>query len=214
MNNWRQIIKYKFFMRLMQIVLAANLLINVSACSTAQYTTYYGMFEAENSAGQWRQFRLYWQAVHREGWGGDSDSVLPVVMETQCSHRKLYFYDQSFARNKQCGDMPGIHYCASAELDEGARGEAVPTGQICAFLTDKSGATMIAELKGDVALTISCRPKVLEKQGPEEKLNMDYLLTSEQPYVIAIKSVKGGGREVENYLPQLFNHSSVCDPDA
>ena len=36
-------------------------------CATTDYTTHYGFFEAENSAGELRQFRLYWQTVRVEG---------------------------------------------------------------------------------------------------------------------------------------------------
>lgn len=206
--------KLPFPILLLRPLLAACSLLALNGCATTEYTTYYALFEAENSAGDWRQFRLHWQTVHREGWGGDSESVLPVVLETQCSHRKLYFYDQSFHRNRQCGDAPGIHYCGKADQDVNPRGEPIESGRVCASLTDQAGATMIRDLRGDVTLSVRCRPSVLERQGLEEKENLDYLLTSEQPYKLSIKHVKGGGREVENYLPQLFNHSSVCDPDS
>lgn len=206
--------KFSTSLTWLQPFLTVCSLLTLNGCATTEYTTYYALFESENSAGDWRQFRLHWQTVHREGWGGDSDSVLPVVLEAQCSHRKLYFYDQSFSRNRQCGDTPGIHYCGKADQDVNPRGEPIESGRVCASLTDKHGATMIRDLSGDVTLNVRCRPSVLERQGLEEKENLDYLLTSEQPYKLSIKHVKGGGREVENYLPQLFNHSSVCDPDS
>lgn len=203
-----------YAVRLMQIVSVAGSLLMLPGCATTEFTTYYGMFEAENSAGEWRQFRLHWQTIHTEGWGGDSDRVLPVVLEAQCSHRKLHFYDQSFPRSRYCSDGAiGIHYCGSAEQDVSSRGEDIQSGQVCASLTDKFGATRIDALSGDVVLNMRCRPKELALQTPEKKINTDYLLTSEIPYVVAIKQVKGGGLVVDNYLPELFNHSSVCDPD-
>lgn len=214
MKHRPQFFRRKNGLHLIQRMLMLFFLASLSACATTEYTTFYAMFEAENSAGEWRQFRLHWQTVHREGWGADSESVQPVVLETQCSHRKLYFYDRSFHRNRQCGDKPGIHFCGRSDQDVNPRGEPIETGRVCASLTDESGSAMIRDLRGDVSLSIRCRPSVLERQGLEEKQNLDYLLTSEQPYKLSIKRVEGGGREVENYLPQLFNHSSVCDPDS
>ena len=102
-NNRRSMFKFLTSLTWLQPFLAVCSLLALNGCATTEYTTYYAMFEAENSAGDWRQFRLHWQTVHREGWGGDSENVLPVVLEAQCSHRKLYFYDQSFHRNRQCG---------------------------------------------------------------------------------------------------------------
>jgi hypothetical protein len=201
--------------RLFRILGTTGILCLTQACATTDYTTHYGMFEAENSAGEWRQFRIYWQTVHTEGWAGTSDRVLPVVLEAQCSQRRLMFFDQSFPRNRQCRNAEeGVHYCGESGQDVNWRGEAISDGQVCATLTDYKGSSRIGDLSGDIMLTVRCRPKVLQRQQIDTKVNLDYLLASEIPYTIATKKVEGGGRNVDAYLPELFNHSSVCDPDS
>ncbi len=173
------------------------------------------MFEAENSAGEWRQFLLYWQTIHTEGWGEKTNRALPVVLETQCSERRLYFYDQSFPRDRQCRNAElGVHFCGDAQLDVNYRGETIAEGQVCASLTDYRGASRILDLSSEINLYVRCRPQVLQKQLLDKKVNTDYLVASEIPYALAIKTVQGGGREVRSFLPELFNHSSVCDPDS
>lgn len=185
----------------------------LSGCATSEYTTHYGLFTAESASGEDRQFRVYWQTVRYQGWKGNEYRALPVILETQCSDRVLRFNDDSFGIGLRCNEMegPGISYCGRSRLDTDRRGLAIQENQTCAFITDRQGATDILSLEGELMLTMSCRPKEVEKIVLGKKVSTDYLLNSEVPYVIATKSVEGG--DVESLVPPLFNHSSVCEKE-
>jgi len=186
----------------------------LAGCATTDYTTHYGIFTAENSAGELRQFRIHWQTVRYEGWSGNQFRALPVVLETQCSQRKLYFYDESFGPSLRCaeGDDQGIYYCTDSRKDMDRHGLALKDNIVCGTVTDRSGSNDILSLKGEVLITLSCRPKQTIKQLKNKKKNIDFLLNSELPYVVTTKKVKG--KDLSLVIPSLSTHSSICDPDA
>lgn len=185
----------------------------LGGCATSEYTTHYGLFTAESSNGELREYRVYWQTVRYQGWKSNQYRALPVILETQCSDRALRFYDDSYGAGLRCRDMtgPGINYCGKTRLDTDRRGLAIQDNQLCASITDKQGATDILSLEGELMLTVSCRPKVSEKIVLGKKVSTDYLLNSEVPYVISTKSVEG--EDIESIVPPLFNHSSVCEKE-
>jgi len=139
---------------------------------------------------------------------------LPVVLETQCSQRKLYFYDQSFGPSLRCtdGDEHSIYYCADARKDMSRHGVALSDNVVCGTVTDRSGSKDILSLDGEVLITLNCRPKQTMKQVKGKKKSIDFLLNSELPYVVTTKKVKG--KDLDLVIPSLSTHSSICDIDA
>jgi hypothetical protein len=190
-----------------------SLVLVMTGCATAEYTTHYGLFEAESASGELRQFRVYWQTVRYQGWKKNEYRALPLALEAQCSERVLLFYDDSFGTGLRCNDMkvPGISYCGRNRLDTDRRGLNISANQTCGFITDKQGSTDILSLEGELMITISCRPKETERVVDGKKISTDYLLNSEVPYVISTKSLPG--RSIEALVPPLFNHSSVCEKE-
>lgn len=186
----------------------------LGGCATPTYTTHYGVFEAENSAGELRQFRVYWQTARFEGWSGDQYRAFPVVLQSQCSQRELRFYDASFGDALRCSDAKdreGIHFCASGRLDETKRGLSLPDKALCGVITDRSGAERILDLDGTVLITLSCEPKVKERRAGNKKINTDFLQSSALPYIVSTRSVQGS--DLEALLPEVSQHSSICNPD-
>ncbi len=202
------------FRRMAGLLCVVVLAVLVSACATTDYTTHYGIFTAENSAGEVRQFRVHWQTVRYEGWTEDKRRALPVVLQTQCSDRKLYFYDASFGAGRRCegAEAQGIYYCGDGDQDVDRRGLAIEDDMLCGSITDRQGARDILSLEGEVLLTLQCRPKQTEVITEDEKRNVDYLLNSSIPYVISTKKIKG--KPLDELIPTISNHSSICDPDA
>ncbi len=184
----------------------------LNACATTLYTTHYGVFTAENSAGDARQVRIYWQTAEIEGWDGKRYRALPFVLETQCSDRILRFYDQQSNRLRGClpAEEGGIAYCGNASLDTDPRGLPIDNGDVCATVTDRSGATNLLELDGDVLISLACQPKETRRQFGRKFKNQDYLKPSVTPYVVATRRVSG--KDVNSVAPTLSSHSSICDP--
>lgn len=205
----------------------------LSACATPHYTTHYGVFEAQNSAGQIRMFRVSWQTVRYQGWGEDRYQSLPLILETQCSERKLYFTDASMAKIEPAKAQAteqgtisgerlahacvianggrGVHYCADAKRDESRTGLPVDTSQSCGYITDVAGSQSILNLAGELRISLACQPKVKEYPRANKRVNSDYLKASSQPYIVKTRAVEGSSREA--LLPELSEHSSICQPD-
>jgi len=186
----------------------------LSACATTDYTTHYGIFTAENSVGEVRQFRAYWQTLRYEGWLENTYRALPLVLETQCSKRKVRFYDASFGSGRRCAGASeeGIQFCSRSNLDVDRKGRPIENNRLCGTVTDRQGSKDLLNLEGDLLITISCRPTIAERTVKGTKINTDYLLGSEIPYVVSTKPVKGSN--VDLIIPELSSHSSICDPDA
>lgn len=200
-------------------VLVVLLVVLTSACATTEYTTHYGVFTAENSAGEERQFRMYWQTVHYEGWLENVDRSMPVVLETQCSQRQVKFYDKSFGRGRRCDNAKGegIFYCTDEKQDVDWRGLPMGDNILCGAITDRYGSTDIQSLEGEVLLRLNCRPKQTQKRVGTKMKNVDVLKNSVMPYVVSTKKVDGVKsnriEDIDLFVPQLFNHSTICDPD-
>ena len=197
----------------LNVFMGVLIVLAVSGCATTDYTTHYGVFTAENSAGEVRQFRIHWQTLRYEGWAKNQFRALPVTLETQCSQRKVYFYDSSFGKGRRCsgGSKDGIYYCADAKADVDRHGLDIEDNIVCGTVTDRSGSTDILSLKGEVLITLNCRPKNIYRQVKGKKKSIDFLLTSEIPYVVTTKEIKG--EDLELLVPSLSTHSSICDSD-
>ena len=204
--------------KLGKILCCTLLTLLFSGCATTDYTTHYAIFEAENSAGEERLFRVYWQTVRYEGWLGNKYRALPVVLESQCSERALRFYDASFGAGRRCVDggsnnsssNDGITFCGIGSEDENRRGRAIRDKSICGVVTDREGSKTILDLDGELLITLGCRPKLTERRVRFKKQNIDYLMGSAIPYIVSTKVVKG--RDIEKILPVVSQHSSICDP--
>lgn len=204
--------------KLGKILCCTLLTLLFSGCATTDYTTHYAIFEAENSAGEERLFRVYWQTVRYEGWLGNKYRALPLVLESQCSARTLRFYDASFGVGRRCVDDgsnadrggDGIAYCGSSSEDENRRGRPIRDKSLCGAVTDREGSKSILALDGELLITLGCRPKSTERRVGFKKQNIDYLMGSAIPYIVSTKVVKG--KDIEKILPEVSQHSSICDP--
>ncbi len=194
--------------RYIKILCVAGLL---HGCATTDYVTHYGLFTAENSVGELRQFRVYWQIMRIQGWDSEEYRALPVILETQCSERQVLFFDESFGDGRRCKNTSNevINFCGRSLHDTDRRGLPISNNTLCGSITDRNGASNIMDLKGEVLINIDCRPSKTEKPGIEKTINTDYLKSSQLPYVVSTKQVKGGN--IEDLVPDLFNHSSVCE---
>jgi len=199
--------------KLVTVAILASFTLLISACATTDYTTHYGLFTAETSAGEVRQFRIYWQTLRYEGWKKNTFRAMPLVLETQCSKRDVHFYDASFGTGRRCFGAPaeGIQFCSRSDLDVDRRGLPVENNILCGTVTDRAGSTDLLALDGELLVTISCRPKVTERTANGKKINTDYLVSSEIPYVVSTKQIQGA--DIELLIPELSSHSSICDPD-
>lgn len=199
--------------QILKLVIAVGVLL-LSGCATSKYTTHYGFFDAENSDGELRQFRVVWETVEVESWQGKRFYALPLRLETQCSDRELRFYDATARTQRTClaASERGIAYCGDASKDNDPRGLPIKNNSICGTVTDAAGAQAILRLKDEVHLTLVCEPKNSSRRDGRKKVNQDYLKPSVQPYVVATKAVEG--QDLDGHVPKLWNHSSVCDPDA
>lgn len=204
------------FNRIRRIIFLSFVLLSTGmfgGCATSEFITHYGIFEAENSAGEVRLFRVYWQTVRYHGWAKNEFRAFPVVLETQCSDRELRFYDGSFSSQLRCqgADEDGIHFCARSRLDEDRRGRPLSDKSLCGVVTDRKGSKNILDLSGEVLITLDCRPKVTEKRVAGEIVNTDFLMGSSITYIVSTKIVEG--QDIEKILPAVSQHSSICDPD-
>lgn len=185
----------------------------LQACATSRTTTHYGFFEAENSAGELRQFRLFWEVIEVEGFNDRRRYSTPLMLETQCSERVLRFYDQNYRAQRSCmeNDELGIAFCGNPVIDIDHRALPIEEGKACAYASDARGSAKITLLRDEVQITMRCQPKHPQERQGRKWVNQDYLKPSVIPYVVATKSVAGSDRD--GHVPQLWNHSSVCDPD-
>jgi hypothetical protein len=182
-------------------------------CATSRTTTHYGFFEAENSAGELRQFRLIWEVIEVEGFNDRRRYSTPLMLETQCSERVLRFYDENYRSQRSCmaNDELGIAFCGAPGLDIDHRALPIEQGKACAYASDARGSAEITLLRDEVQITMRCQPKETQERQGRKWINQDYLKPSVIPYVVATKSVAGSDRD--GHVPKLWNHSSVCDPD-
>ena len=196
---------------LLKIIALLGLIVEISACATTDYTTHYGIFTAQNSEGQVRKFKLYWQTIRYQGWGVKKYRALPVTLQSQCSKRDIYLYDASFGSSRRCvdGGEQGIQYCGDRQLDMDRRGLDVVDKSVCMSVTDSSGNKDILSLQGDVFLTVSCRPIRTKKRIEDGFQNLDYLRNSAIPYVVSTKTIKG--KDVDLLTPDISSHSSICE---
>ena len=199
--------------RALKSSLVFTCLLLLQACATSRTTTHYGFFEAENSAGELRQFRLFWEIIEVEGFNERRVYSTPLILETQCSDRVLRFYDGNYRAQRACMDSEelGIAFCGDPANDIDHRALAIKDGKVCAYASDSRGAGKITLLRDEVQITMRCQPSETKVRRGRKWINQDYLKPSTIPYVVATKSVAGSDKD--GHVPKLWNHSSVCDPE-
>ncbi|KZZ62651.1 hypothetical protein A3762_13260 [Oleiphilus sp. HI0125] len=184
----------------------------LQGCATSRTTTHYGFFEAENSQGELRQFRVHWETIDVQGFNSRERYSTPLVLQAQCSQRAVRFYDANFRAQRACipNDQLGIAYCGSERKDLDHRALPIEKGKACAYVVDAKGAGEIKYLGDEIQIIMRCQPKEPQVRVGRKWVNRDYLKPSSIPYVVATKTVPGSDKD--GHVPQLWNHSSVCDP--
>lgn len=207
------------FIKAFILILTIAISFVLSGCATSTVTTHYGIFEAQNTAGEQRLFRLYWQVFEYDDWNEKRFKARPLVLETQCSQRVMKFYDDTAGEHNRCHDqgekVSGITSCARGRGFEGEDGRILPHNSLCAYITDRKGSSDLLNLEGELILRMECRPAETEMKQAGETINIDTLLRSDVPYIVATKKVVG--REIEDIdkvIPEVSQHSTICDPDA
>ncbi len=151
----------------------------------ASYYSHYGSFESYNSKDEKRIVVVSWQTSESSVFGV---SASPIELVTQCSERVLVFKDAD-SETHPCGSR-GIAACGEPALDLGFDGQPVKsTKEVCATISDSSGASRIGDLSRQIEITISCWPSSVEYEVDGELKNRDYLKPSVAPYTLFTKKV-------------------------
>lgn len=161
----------------------ALLLVLSTLTGCATYTTNYGVFSAQNSSGEVRDFKVSWRTADYPDWFWAEDETTDVLLETQCSERVWRLGDDG-----RCGS--GIAACGIPGEDLQLSGIPVAgTGEACLAVTDSKGSQRISELEDQVQLTVSCYPaKTSIKRGKDDVV-LDYLKASPVFYPVQTRKV-------------------------
>jgi hypothetical protein len=191
-----------------KLLIMALATLNLTACAT--YYSHYGAFEAQNSKGEVRQFKVYWETQEYPNWYFEKNQASPITLSTQCSTRKWEFRDPSFGSRFCSSTAKGIVSCGNPSLDLNSNGLPVPNDHyVCARITDAKSANRIVDLKSQIEITMSCWPSSTEYKNQDKTINRDYLKQSEVAYTISTRKVPRFSM-LEND-PDLSNR--VCKKD-
>jgi hypothetical protein len=150
----------------------------LAACSTT--TLYSGHFDATNSAGQDRQFVLYWNTTTSAFWGAKAS---PVTVLTQCSSRTMQYEEEPVA-----GTAPSateIVFRGEPGSDHAADSNALPPGGVCGRVLS---ADRLTKLTGPrIEFTVSCKPVA---GNPFAATDDNYLEARAAPYTIDVTPTK------------------------
>lgn len=172
----------------------------------ASYYSHYAIFPAENSAGDVRQIRLFWDTADYPDWWLASDKATPITLETQCSNRVWRLRDDSDDKAGLCGE--GIRACGQPDLDiDPLQGSPITETTRCLAINSEDANGRIAELNTKVSLLVSCQPAVVSKGEGDEQYNMDYIRASAVPYIIYVRKAPRGSLRAK--MPRL--DESACD---
>jgi hypothetical protein len=172
----------------MALLIMALVTVNLTACAT--YYSHYGAFEAQNSKGEVRQFKVYWETEEYPSWYFEKNQASPITLSTQCSTRKWQFRDPSFGSRFCDASADGIVSCGDPSLDLTSDGLPVPNDHyVCARITDAKSAKHIADLRSQIEITMKCWPSSTEYKDNDKTKNRDYLKQSEVAYTISTRKV-------------------------
>lgn len=182
------------------------MLVAALASGCASYHSHYGMFPAENSAGETRQIRLSWQSADYPGWWFVNDEATAIRVETQCSERVWRLRDSSDPEAGECG--AGIRACGESGQDlHVPSGEFAAGGVRCMMVKPSDPKAGIAEISGSLDLLVSCVPVTTTVSAGDEERNLDYLRASPVPYTVYIRKAPRGSLRAK--MPEFDD--SVCD---
>lgn len=161
----------------------------------ASYYSHYGKLVTETAAGDTREVLVSWQTEERPGWLGGVNAT-PIVLETQCSERRLVFRNGDDPQSSCRSEEAGIVWCASPGEDLAADGlTALPATTVCGLINDASGRPSIGELASRFQLTIRCWPAEPRVKQGDEEISRDYPRASSVPYQFVVKRVERGSTE-------------------
>lgn len=154
-------------------------LLLLAACSTT--TLYSSRFEARNSAGQAREFVLYWNTTTSGLWGEKSS---PVTLLTQCSSRTVQYEETPAA---QSGGSPAtaIVFRGEPGFDTAADSDSLPPGGICGRVLSADRLNRLGA--GRIEFTMSCKPV---DGNPFAAADDSYLQARAAPYVVPVTATK------------------------
>ncbi|MDE2234250.1 MAG: hypothetical protein KGL13_10100 [Gammaproteobacteria bacterium] len=148
------------------------------ACATT--TLYTSHFQAQNSAGQEREFVIYWNLTSSVFTGTKAS---PVTLLTQCSSRAIQYEQQPVAAQGQTTTQ--IVFRGEPGMDTAADSEILPPSGICGRVLS---ANQLAELRGpNIEFTMSCKPS---GGDPFAVLDHSYLQAREAPYVVKVSATR------------------------
>lgn len=176
-------------MSLVRMLVLPFLLVLLPGC--ASYYSHFGSFEATNSEGEARKFVVYWQTADYPDWFWADDTSTPIMLQTQCSDRKLYFADEFVEPKLPCiANGSGTVACGDPELDLTKNGRPVTSNrEVCGFIEGANGQKRITKMGSVLRVNIRCLPTSVEYEVDGKKKNRDYLKLSVAPYTIGTKKV-------------------------
>lgn len=149
----------------------------LAACSTT--TLYSSRFEAENSAGQQRQFVLYWNTTTSAFWG---TTASPVTLLTQCSSRTVH-YEEEPARGGQ--NPTEVVFRGEPGRDRAMNSNELPANGVCGRVLSADRLTGVTG--PTIEFTVSCKPV---SGNPFAATDDSYLQARDAPYVVAVTAMK------------------------
>ncbi|MCD1647518.1 hypothetical protein K7I10_09220 [Marinobacter adhaerens] len=195
---------FSAFSRAYKPVIASLMLLFTSGC--ASYYSHFAMFPAENSSGEPRHVRMFWQSAEYPEWWFAGDKATSVKLETQCSDRVWRLRDGNEAGG--CGT--GIRACGEPGKDLVAGTGQPATGSTrCMSINPADPEARIAEVDGKLELLVSCTPAAVTEGEGDDAVNLDYLRASSVPYTVYVRKAPRGSMRAR--LPEF--DESVCDAE-
>ncbi|MGM0769807.1 MAG: hypothetical protein ACQEV6_17460 [Pseudomonadota bacterium] len=183
-----------------------SVLVALSGC--ASYYSHYGMFPAENSAGEERQVMLSWQTAEYPDWWLRSNQSTPIKVVTQCSSRDWRLADSTHQNSGECAE--GIRACGEAGQDLiAATGAPADEENVCLSVNPGEDGSNVTDIGQSLMLQVSCRPARTTQPDGDETENIDYLRASSVPYKVYIRKAPRG---TLNGRPPAMD-DSVCDAE-
>ncbi len=150
----------------------------LAGCATT--TLYTSHFRAENSAGQQREFVLYWNVTSSVFTGSKAS---PVTLLTQCSSRTIEYEERPVPGQTQ--NAIQIIFRGEPGFDTAADSQTLPPSGICGRVLS---ADHLTELSGPrIEFTIRCKPVAGNAFAVQDN---SYLGAREAPYVADVNISK------------------------
>ena len=156
--------------------ISVGIVLLLTGCATT--TLYTSHFEAQNSAGQNREFVLYWNTT-TSVFSGTKAS--PVTLLTQCSSRTIEYEERPVAGQS----ATQIVFRGEPGFDTAAGSTELPPSGVCGRVLS---ADRLQNLSGPrIQFTVSCNPV---SGDPFTVQDNNYLQARDIPYIVDITAVK------------------------